>query len=191
MLPEISKYVRPTKDQYMKLFDSNQRVTDSDGNMCTAVKYLRPLKLQMAAEATDGNELDSYRLLHQEKVNYMYSDSGSRHNKLQPRCPGIPVVDFRYDIQVGLCWKQRTKCPKCNYLSPYYECYKTIKQKKPGPDPADTNLLVNFVAAVILPQQHEIIFSLDSCSPVQSSDWFFSWSMWMTEVLFHYCATYL
>ena len=143
-----SKSVRPTKDQYMKLFDSNQRVTDSDGNMCTAVKYLRPLKqskskLQMAAEATDGNELDSYRLLHQEKLNYMYSDSGSRHNKLQPRCPGIPVVDSMYDIQVGLCWKQRTKCPKCNYLSPYYECYKTIKQKKPGPDPADINRTVH------------------------------------------------
>ena len=62
-----------------------------------------------------------------------------QHRQLSPECAGDLVIDVEAEVQRGLAWQERLKCPKCTYLSPLHKLYEEIATGKRGPKPASVN----------------------------------------------------
>ena len=124
------------------------QMLDEDGIPQYNVRVLRPRKdtrsaLESAAMVQNGNELDSYRIVHLEKVQEMYIDALKQHESVSPACDGSLRFDQDGEVQHGLAWQETLKCSKCQFRSEKCKLYKEIDTGKRGKKAADINLSVH------------------------------------------------
>ena len=142
------KYLRLRHCSLEDLAGADMQLLDEDGQPHCNVRILRPLKnsrtaLEEAAIADRGNEMDSYRIVHLEKVEEMYRTAGIQHKSASPDCTGNLKFDQGGEEQRGLAWCETLKCCDCSFRSGKFKLYREIDSGRPGRKAADINLSVH------------------------------------------------
>ena len=97
-----------------------------------------------AAQVSNSNELNSYRIWHANKTVVMFQVAYREHRQQSPGCAGDLELDTAAEQQRGLAWRERLMCRKCGYISAYHQLYNTLEgQEGSGPRTADINQSVH------------------------------------------------
>lgn len=73
-------------------------------------------------------------------VEKLFTTEIRKHDKSD--CDGHLRFDTENSKQWGCVWRERLKCPKCNFVSNYYRLYDTVESNKRGPKAAKLNVQI-------------------------------------------------
>lgn len=153
LMPEknIFRYIRPTKQEFELLtagsagqsVDSSFAVVDSEGRPVQH-RFLRPQKscptpLEASQQEVPGSDGNTYAIYHCEKVEELFHEAHTGHQKYAPGCTARLKFDPSRRIQRGLAWKEMLYCDSCSYRTPLRKVYTTVNSSKRGPKTATIN----------------------------------------------------
>ena len=73
----------------------------------------------------------------------MFNDVFHQHQQTSPSCGGRLDFDYNSEQQRMLCWREKVKCDRCEYVSQRYNLYDEIKTGKAGRKSATANVGLN------------------------------------------------
>ena len=60
----------------------------------------------------------------------MFNDVFHLHQQTNPSCGGRLDFDYASEQQIMMCWREKVKCDRCDYVSQRYNLYEEIKNRK-------------------------------------------------------------
>ena len=150
------KYMRLPQDEFDQLVSSpsdegaGALTYDCDGQICTdAVKLLRPTKekpslLDQICENEDDEHCNRkiMKIYQPIKLEIMWNEAIHQHFRQSPFCYGDLCFDKDGERKIGICWQERLKCERCQYVSATYKLYDEVESQKRGPNPAAPNIAI-------------------------------------------------
>ncbi|CAC5384674.1 unnamed protein product [Mytilus coruscus] len=95
--------------------------------------------LQAANNCTDACPNKVYTPQH---VETLFNTEIRNHILYKSDCDGDLKFDVENEKQWGCVWRERLKCPKCNFVSKYYRLYDIFESNKRGPKAAKLNVQI-------------------------------------------------
>ena len=137
-----SGYIRLQRDEFELMTEETRDgrmiiVKDVDGQPCN-VKLLRPKPAprtyfeRLCEPGQKRNAMKSYRIIQPEKMEILWQTTFKEHAALHPTCTGTLMLDEDGEVQVGICWKERTKCTQCGYVSQRHKMYDEVNRGRRG-----------------------------------------------------------
>ena len=76
------------------------------------------------------------------KLEMMWNEAICQHFRQSPFCHGDLCFDKDGESKIGICWQERLKCERCQYVSATHKLYDEVESQKRGPNPAAPNIAV-------------------------------------------------
>ena len=147
---QLKPYVRLSIDNFRKIIPNatDSIPKDADDKPCVnAIHLLRPGVAasvedmgEFPASVDERSDMQCMKLFHPLKLELLINEVILGHANMPKNCDGTLHFDDASKRQVGICFKERLRCNKCEYRSPLHKLYNEVLTSKTGPKPAAPNL---------------------------------------------------